>query len=302
MGSNHNHSISRNSKEKPLLWALILTFSFMLVEIIGGIVTGSLALLSDAAHMVTDVTALSIALFAVKMSKRPADLMRTFGYHRFEILAAAFNTILLFFVAIYILYEAYQRVFYPPEIHSIGMFVIAGIGLIINFISMRLLAADKNKSLNIKGAYLEVWSDMISSVGVIIAALIIYATGWAWVDSVMAVFIGLWILPRAWVLFKQSINVLLEGVPDGIDLNQLKEKAYKVKGVLDIHELHVWAITSDKISLTAHIVIDPQYDHEHVFANLREILLSDFHISHTTFQHERERCLDADDVCSFRSH
>lgn len=301
MSTEHNHTNLKVGKERPLLFALILTSTFLVAEVVGGLVTGSLALISDAAHMLTDVTALGIALVAIKIARRPADAIRTFGYYRFEILAAAFNTMLLFLVAIYILYEAYQRLSHPPEIYSMGMLVIASIGLVVNLVSIRLLTAGKDKSLNMKSAYLEVWSDMLGSIGVIIGALIIRFTGWAWVDSIIAVLIGLWVLPRTWVLLKESVNVLLEGVPEGIDLKKLKELSGKVEGVLDIHELHVWAITSDRISLTAHVVIEEKYDCESVLLNLRKLLISQFGISHTTLQHERKKCFEGDDSCNFVS-
>ncbi len=299
MSAEHNQTSLKAGKERSLLFALILTSTFLAAEVVGGLVTGSLALISDAAHMLVDVTALGIALVAIKIARRPADAMRTFGYYRFEILAAAFNTILLFFVAIYILFEAYQRLKHPPEIYSMGMLVIASIGLAVNLISMKLLTAGKDKSLNMKSAYLEVWSDMLGSVSVIVAAIIIYFTGWAWIDSLIAVLIGLWVLPRTWVLLKESINVLLEGVPEGIDLKKLKESLGKVEGVLDIHELHIWAITTDRISLTAHVVIEEKYDCESVSLNLRELLMSQFGISHTTLQHERKKCYKGEGVCNF---
>ncbi len=163
--------------------------------------------------MLTDVTALIIALIAIRISKRPADARRTFGYYRFEILAAAFTAALLFVVALYIIYEAYQRLKQPPEIYSMGMLLIASIGLVVNLASMYFLSNDKDKNLNLKSAYLEVWSDMLGSVGVISAALLIRFTGWSWVDSAIAVLIGLWVLPRTWILLKETINILLEGVP-----------------------------------------------------------------------------------------
>lgn len=299
MSSDHNHSNIKFSKERPLFFALILTLAFLIAEVIGGLLTGSLALLSDAAHMLTDVTALAIALVAIQIGKRPADEMRTFGYYRFEILAAAFNTILLFIVAIYILYQAYQRLYHPPEIFSTGMLIIASIGLIVNLISMKLLTAGSDKSLNMKSAYLEVWSDMLGSVGVIIAALMIRYTGLVWIDSVIAALIGLWVLPRTWVLLKESINVLLEGVPKGINIAELRRSILKIEGVVDIHELHVWAITSDKISLTAHVVIDKKYDCESVLPPVRRLLATQYGISHTTLQDEREKCLiEGENVCN----
>lgn len=302
MGTEHNHASLKGNKERALSLALILTLAFLIAEVIGGILTGSLALLSDAAHMLTDVTALAIALVAIQIGKRPADQMRTFGYYRFEILAAAFNTILLFLVAIYILYEAYQRFYHPPEILSTGMLIIASIGLIVNLVSMKLLSSGRDKSLNMKSAYLEVWSDMLGSVGVIIAALMIRYTGWVWVDSAIAALIGLWVLPRTWVLLKESINVLLEGVPKGINLAELRKCVLKIEGVVDIHELHVWAIASDKISLTAHVIIDKNYDCENVLPHIRKLLAAQFGISHTTLQDEREKCLiEGENYCNLNT-
>lgn len=221
MGSNHDHGSAavREGHQKKLIMALGLTGSFMIAEVIGAWITGSLALLSDASHMFTDTAALAISLIALQIAKRPADQKRTFGYARLEILASTFNAVLLFTVAMYILYEAYQRFFMPAEIATGAMMWIAIAGLIINLISMRLLASASNESLNVK-AYLEVWSDMLGSLGVIIAALIIRFTGWTWVDTIVAVAIGLWVLPRTWQLLRESLGILMEGVPRGSTLRQ----------------------------------------------------------------------------------
>ncbi len=290
------------SKERLLWSALLLTGSFLIAEVVGGIITGSLALISDAAHMLTDVTALIIALIAIRVSKRPADERRTFGYYRFEILAAALNAGLLFLVALYILFEAYQRLKQPPEIYSLGMLIIASIGLIINLASMSLLSQEKDKSLNLKSAYLEVWSDMLGSLGVILAALIIRFVGWSWVDSLVAVLIGLWVLPRTWILLKETVNILLEGVPAGINLANIKARIMAVEGVLDVHDLHVWAITSDKISLTAHLVVAPNAEEEPIRANVQNILFSQFNIRHTTLQTEYKKSLNKEGLCSSSTH
>ncbi|MFC7782126.1 cation diffusion facilitator family transporter [Legionella taurinensis] len=299
MNREAHQDIKKFTKEQSLWLALLLTGSFLIAEVIGGIITGSLALISDAAHMLTDVTALIIALIAIRIGKRPADARRTFGYYRFEILAAAFNAGLLFLVALYILFEAYQRLKQPPEIYSMGMLIIASIGLVINLVSMYLLSEDKEKSLNLKSAYLEVWSDMLGSLGVISAALIIRFTGWGWVDSAIAVLIGLWVLPRTWVLLKESINILLEGIPQGIDIGKITALISAVEGVRDIHDLHVWAITSDKMSLTAHVIIDPAYDYEELLTKIRKLLLARFDIAHTTLQHESKKHLNEEGFCSF---
>ena len=213
MSASHAHGIPSTDNERALRIALALTGSFLIAEVIGGVLTGSLALISDAAHMLTDTAALAIALAAIRIARRPADRRRTYGYHRFEILAAAFNALLLFAVALYILVEAYRRFTSPPEIHSVGMLVVASIGLIVNLISIRLLSGGQSDSLNVKGAYLEVWSDLLGSIGVIVGAVVIQLTGWSWVDPLVAVAIGLWVLPRTWILLKDSLNILLEGVP-----------------------------------------------------------------------------------------
>lgn len=293
----HNHSASILSNKRALLISLGLTCFVFIAEVIGGILSESLALLSDAAHMLTDITALIIALVAIQLSQRMADKIRTFGYYRFEILAAAFNTILLFIVALYILYEAYHRLQNPPEIHSLGMLIVATIGLVINLISMLLLASHKDTTLNMKSAYLEVWSDMLGSVGVIVGAIIIKLTGLKWIDSVIAIMISLWVLPRTLVLLRESINILLEGVPKGIDLKKLEQSLLGIQGVLDVHELHVWAIASGKICLTAHVIIEEKSDCESVLPLMREILATKFGILHTTLQHERKKCLNEEAIC-----
>lgn len=299
MSAGHNHALPATGNEKKLWLALGLTGSFMVAEVIAGVVTGSLALISDAAHMLTDAAALAIALAAVRVAQRPADANRTFGYYRFEILAAAFNALLLFGVAIYILVEAYYRFKTPPEIQTGPMLVVAVIGLAVNMVSMRLLASGKDDSLNIKGAYLEVWSDMLGSLGVIGGALLIRFTGWSWVDPLIAVGIGLWVLPRTWVLLKESLNILLEGVPTGMDVAKITAAMNGVPGVKGVHDLHVWALTSGKPSLTAHVVHDAQLAHDGLLEPLNAILAREFAIYHTTLQLETTPCRHLEDGDSY---
>ena len=286
----HDH-VHGSDNETALRWAFGLTAIFLIAEVIGGLLAQSLALISDAAHMFTDTAALAIALAAIRIGKRPADKLRTFGYYRFEILAAAFNAVLLFFVALYILYEAYQRFHQPPQIESGVMLIVAVIGLVVNLISMRLLRAGADKSLNIKGAYLEVWSDMLGSIGVIVGALLIRYFGWTWVDSAVAVLIALWVLPRTWRLLRESVNVLLEGVPSGVALDQIETAIQTTPGVASVHDLHIWSITSGKVSLTAHVVCDETVaDPSDVAKRLRAVLAERFDIHHSTIQVEREPC------------
>lgn len=291
MGKGSDHALPAAGNEKALRYGLMLTGGFMLAEVIGGVMLNSLALLSDAAHMFTDVAALAIALAAIRVGRRAVDDRRTFGYHRFEILAAAFNALLLFGVAAYILYEAWQRWSNPPAVQTTGVLVIAVLGTIVNLVSMRLLSSGKDSSLNVKGAYLEVWSDLLGSIGVIVGALVILFTGWNWVDTVIAVAIGLWVLPRTWILLKETLNILLEGVPDGIDLPQLKQALADMPGVSSVHELHVWAVSSAKTSLSAHIVYVPEAAHPGaMLAAINQMLAKQFEITHTTIQLETEAC------------
>ncbi|APJ04334.1 cation diffusion facilitator family transporter [Silvanigrella aquatica] len=297
MSGNHNHS---HSKEFPLILALLLTISFFGVEIAAGILSKSLALLSDAAHMLTDVVAIAVALISIKISKKPADKKRTFGYYRFEVLAPAFNAILLMLMSIYILYESYLRLIdkNKVEINTYVMLFVSITGLIINVICLKILSHDKNESLNIKGAYLEILSDMISSFGVIIAAIIIKLTHWQWVDSAIAVAIGLWIIPRSWILFKDSINILLEGVPDGIQLEEIKNAILSISGIIGLHDLHVWAIAQNKISLSVHIIYAKtnHYEQHFILKKLRKMLDDDFQITHSTIQFEIEPCEQANEA------
>ena len=292
MSADHDHTGGAN--EKALRLALLLTSTFLIVEVVGALVTGSLALLSDAAHMFTDAAALAIALLALRMGRKAADDAKTYGYARFEILAAAFNAVLLFLVAMYILYEAYRRLSEPQEIQSIGMLVVAIAGLLINLISMRILSAGKENSLNMKGAYLEVWADMLGSVGVILGAITIYFTGWTWVDSAVAVLIGLWVLPRTWTLLSESINVLLEGVPKGVNVVDIRKQLGEQPGVQGVHDLHVWEVASGKISMTAHLVHSSSGDPQKLLESLQDLVKSKFGIHHTTFQLETEPCWLAD--------
>lgn len=284
-GHDHSHAAVTEGNAKKLTIALILTTTFLIIEFIAGLITQSLALLSDAAHMFTDAAALAIALAAIKIAKRPADNKRTFGYQRFEILAALFNASMLFFVAIYILYEAYQRFTQPPEIQSLGMLIVASIGLIINLISMKILMSSATESLNMKGAYLEVLSDALGSVGVIIGAVIIYYTNWYWVDTIIAVAIGFWVLPRTWILLRQSINILLEGVPEEIDIEKLRHDLLALDGVESIHQLKVWAITSKNIHLTVHLFA-PNIDRNQLHRTAIEMLSHEHGIAEVTLQIE----------------
>ena len=267
-----------------------LTFSYFIIEVVGGILTNSLALLADAAHMLTDVFGLGLALFATWMSQKPATPEKTYGYYRFEILAAVANAIVLFFIAFYILYEAYDRFKAPPEVASLPMMIIATVGLGINLVGFWILRKGAKESLNLQGAFLEVVSDALGSVGVIIAGIIMLITGWYSADPIFSVAIGLFILPRTWKLLTQAVNVLLECTPAHINVATVEAAMLKVDGVEKIHDLHVWTITSGIESLSTHVVLaencDPK-DGDRVLEQLPALLKEKFGIDHSTIQIEK---------------
>lgn len=289
MGARHDHR-GEIKYERPLWIALGLTLTFLVAEVIGGLITNSLALLSDAAHMGTDVIALGVSLVAVRLSRRPADAKRTYGYARMEAIGAMINGGLLFIVAAYILWEAVGRFQEPPEVASTGMLVVASLGLLVNLISMRLLKAGSGESLNIKGAYLEVWADMLGSVGVIAGALIIKFTGWTVVDPIIAVLIGLWVLPRTWTLLREAGQILMQGVPNGVDLAALRSALEAQPGVEGIHDLHVWTLGSEEPIMTAHVVAIDGQNTSQLRMELRKLLHDQFKIEHATLQIEEAGC------------
>lgn len=287
----HDHGLNSIKHEKPLWWALTLTASFLIAEIVAAFLTNSLALLSDAAHMATDTLALVIALIAVRLSRRPPDAKRSYGYARFEAFGALVNGTLLFVVAAYIFWEAIGRFAKPPEVTSTGMMVVGALGLIVNLISMRLLKAGSEQSLNMKGAYLEVWSDMLGSLAVLIAAVVIYFTQWWLLDPILAVLIGLWVLPRTWTLLKASIHILLEGVPDNIALYEVRQRLLATPGVVDVHDLHIWSLASKSTSMTAHIVASADVnDLQALRQVIADQLAQAFDIHHLTLQMETTAC------------
>ena len=284
MAEGHEH-VSEIKHEKPLWWAFGLTSVFLVAEVIGGLITNSLALLSDAAHMGTDVIALAISLFAVRMSRKPADAKRTYGFARMEAIGALVNGGMLFLVAGYILWEAVGRFRQPPDVASTGMLVIAALGLVVNLISMRLLKAGSGDSLNVKGAYLEVWADMLGSVGVIGGAIIIMMTGWTLADPIIAVLIGLWVLPRTWTLLRAAGGVLMQSVPAGMDLDKVRDMMLAHPGIAKVHDLHVWALGSKQPVLTAHIILaDETKPPDAVRQSLIDALTAQFDIEHATLQ------------------
>jgi len=274
---------------RALMVTFGLTFTFFIVEVAGGLLTNSLALLADAAHMLTDVGGLGLALFATWISQRPATPAKTYGYYRVEILAALANTLVLFLLSFYILYEAYRRFLEPPEVQSLPMLAVAVVGLIVNLFGIYNLRRGSKESLNVQGAFLEVVSDTLGSVGVILASLIMYFTGWYYADPIFSALIGLFILPRTWVLMKQAVNILLEGTPAHINLRAVQEAIRVTPGVADVHDLHVWTVTSGMVALSTHVVLVDGMslkEGQKVLEFLESQLKDRFGIDHTTIQIE----------------
>jgi len=288
---HHEHASAASIRhEKPLWWALALIALFAGIEALAAFATNSLALLSDAVHMVTDAFALGVALVAVRLGRRPPDARRSFGYVRAEAMGALLNGLLLFALSGYILWEAVQRFVQPQAVASLGMLAVGVAGLLVNLVAMQLLRAGSEESLNVKGAYLEVWADMLGSVGVIAAALVIHFTGWRMADPLIAAAIGLWVLPRAWTLVRQAGNVLMMGVPDGIDLEQVRAALSALPGVDDVHDLHVWALASRQAAMTAHLVADDSVDARALRHVAADVLARRFGIGHATLQVESGAC------------
>lgn len=275
-------SAGRHSRR--LLVTLGLTIGFLVIEVVGAYWTGSLALLADAGHMLTDVAGLTLSLLAIWFASKPPTPANTYGYVRLEILAALANGVLLFSVAAFILYEAYQRAWSPPEVVAGPMLVIAIVGLGVNLLSMWLLRSGVGESLNLRGAYLEVLGDAITSLGVILAALIIQITGWLLADPIISAAIGLFILPRTWNLIRQAVQILMEGVPTHLALAEVGKAMTSVQGVKSIHDLHIWTISSGLDSLSAHVVVSSGVNRDEVLRKLQQLLQERFGIDHVTLQ------------------
>lgn len=288
MSGDHGHSAAGKNK-KQLRIALGLTTAYMTAEVVGGILTGSLALLADAGHMMTDAAALGMALIAISFSARAATPQRSYGFYRLEILAALINAVVLLLISVYILYEAWQRLKHPPEVLGTPMLVVAAIGLVVNLISMRLLAGGSQQSLNVKGAYLEVMGDLLGSIGVIAASVIIMTTGWTLADPIIGAGIGLFIIPRTWTLLREAVHILMEGAPSRIDLTQLEQGMLGSAGVVAVHDMHVWTVTSGLDAISAHVTVQDLAEGDRILGDLQKILKERFDIEHTTIQLEGQQ-------------
>jgi len=290
MIETHSHRPRQGGHHlRPLAISFGLVLVFMVVEGIAGFVTGSLALISDAGHMATDALGLGMALAAIVVADRATTAGgRTYGLYRLEILAALANAVLLFVVAGYVLYESVQRFQDPPDVATTAMLVVGAGGLVVNLIAWRLLRAGSQESLNVKGAYLEVVTDLAGSVGVILAALIMILTGWPYADPLIAAIIGVFILPRAWTLASQALRILTQVAPKGLDLDQLRRDLLTIDGVIDVHDLHAWTLTSEMDVATVHLMTSNATNPHPVLDRARDVLQAKHTISHATLQVEPE--------------
>lgn len=293
-GHSHGAASAAGRNRTGLVWALGLTTTYMVAEVIGGLVTGSLALLADAAHMLTDAGGLAFALLAIKLGERPATPKRTYGLLRAEILTALGNAVVLLLLTVYILYEAYERFRNPPEVLGLPMLAVAAVGLGVNLLSMRLLSGGSGESLNVRAAYYEVLGDMLGSLGVIVAAVVVMATGWRLADPIVGAGIGLFIVPRTWSLLKEATSVLLEASPARVDVSRLGERLGMIPGVVATHHLHVWTITSGLDAMSAHLVVSDPEQSARVLAEARRVAAEEFAIGHVTIQVEDAASSDAD--------
>jgi len=284
--AHHHHADARSQNRRRLLFVLFLALSYAGIELVGGLLTGSLALLADSLHMISDVAALALSLLGVWMASRPASGRRTFGNSRAEILAALANGLALAVVAVFISVHAVERFLAPRDVAGEGVMIVATGGLIINLVSLWILEGGRGDSLNVRGAWLHVASDTLASVGVIIAGLGIWAFGWMWLDPTVSIVVAVLVLLSAWHLIREALDVLMEAVPAHLDPEVIRDSLLDVPGVSALHCLHVWTIGSGEVSLSSHLVVDPAHEQERLLERVRTQLTERFEIEHTTIQLE----------------
>ncbi len=282
----HHHDHARGASQRTLLIVLVLTFVYMIAEAIGGYLSNSLALLSDAGHMFTDVAALALSLFAVRFASRPATPRKTYGFYRLEILAALANGVTLIVLSLLICVEAYHRMRSPEEVQGWTLIWISLGGLIVNLISAWMLSRAHKESLNVRGAFLHVLGDLLGSVAAIAAGVFIIWRGWRWADPVFSVFISVLIIYNSWRLVADAVNVLLEGAPSHINAAAVEQAIGAIAGVRAVHDLHIWTITSDRHAVTAHVVVNDAGESYRILREVREMLAERFALAHSTIQIE----------------
>lgn len=288
MAASHTPATVTSGYRTRLIVVLVITSTVVVLQLLGAWISGSLALLADAGHMLTDATGVLIALIAITLAARPATDSRTWGLLRAEILAALVNAVILGGMGVYVIVAAIGRWNHPPEVATTPMLIAAGVGLLANGISLKVLHGSHKDSVNMRGAYLEVLGDLVGSLAVIAAGVVILTTGYQRADVFASLAIGLFILPRAWSLLSEVVHILLESTPRGLDLGKVRDHIRSVDGVIDVHDLHAWTITSGVPALTAHVVVEDAYlsDCAHVLDKVTEFLAEHFDLEHTTLQLE----------------
>ncbi len=306
---HHDHGYEQESRAfqaphggRDLLIALSITILMMIAEVIGGLLSNSLALLSDAGHMLTDNIALLLSFFAMKFATLPATERKTFGFYRLEILAALLNGIVLVLLSVYIMYEAYTRMVHPQPVEGKLMLIVAIIGLVANVIGAFFLSKHSHASLNIRGAYLHIVGDALSSIGVVFGGIIIIYTGWYLIDPILSMVISLVIIYGSWSLVRESVDILLESVPAHVDIDTMAEEMAKIRGVREAYHIHVWTITSGVYACSAHVLIDDQLvsGSRDIINEIKDLLSRKFNVRHSTIQLECDRC-EIGQVCSLPS-
>lgn len=277
-----------------LLWAMLLTAGFMLVEVIGGVLSGSLALLADAGHMLTDTASLFIAWLAARLAHRPADTLRSYGYHRLQILAAFINGMAFIAIVVWIVVEAVRRFMAPVEVLGGMMLVVAGLGLLVNLAAFWLLHGGDQHDLNLRAALVHVLGDLLGSVAAIVAAGVIIATGWMPIDPLLSILVALLILRSAWKVVSQAGHILLEGTPEDLDAVRIRDVLMEtIPAVEDVHHIHIWSLTPTYPLLTLHVNLKQDSDYVLALQQIKQVLIERFNITHSTVQLELERCMDS---------
>jgi len=297
------HSHRQPNTGRVLGWSVAATVAFVALEAAAGVRAHSLALLSDAGHNFTDALALLLAAFGFYLESRPADEEKTYGYHRAGVLAAFINALTLLLLALFIFHESYRRLVVPPTVDELTMLLVAGLGLLVNVAIMRGLRAGKNSDLNIRAAYAHMLGDALGSIGIILGAIAIRYTGWQRIDPALSILIGLLIVWTAWDIVKESLNILLEGLPRGMRLHHVVAAIRGVEGVLEVHDLHVWSLGSSVHALSCHVLIRdlPPSESESILKRINAELDARFHIRHTTIQFEHARCAAPGNGCPLPS-
>jgi cobalt-zinc-cadmium efflux system protein len=291
------HAGNSTTHQRRLLWALALAATYMVAEVVGGLLTGSLALLADAGHMLSDVVALAMSVVALRIAQRPPTPERTYGFYRAEILAALIHGVLLVCVSVGIFIEAWDRFGEPREILGGPMLLVAVGGLAVNLAGLAILEAGKDENLNVRGAWLHVMSDALGSAGAIAAGALIWLFGWTWADPVASLLIAVLIIHSSWALIREAIAVLMEGAPAHLDVGEIQSSLLAVDGVTAVHDLHVWTIASGRVSLTGHVVAGSGSAHADLLHEVCDLLHQRFSIGHATIQIEPPDFEDPGEVC-----